>query len=286
MNFKKVGFIFFSLLVLFPLIFAIPQVPHAFYGNFVIDGNAGAIGCMICTEINDVTIASDCITTISSGIYGDNRMLIAQGATNGDIIKFKIGNIYAEENYTFLSGAVTNLDLNFIGANCSISSCGNNFVDGSDQCDGIDLDNQTCSSQGFLSGTLSCNSDCTFNTSSCVTSTNTNGGSSSNGSSGSSSSSGSSLIVDQDIDVSDSNVIEKPQSNLPGDLENNNSIDSLENNDVNQNITDVNSNSNIVEIQNDLNSTNNDSNKSLTWIIISLIILILIGIIYFLFFRK
>ncbi len=46
--------------------------------------------------------------------------------------------------------------------------CGNGLREGSEQCDGSDLGGQTCQSQGFPGGTLSCNGDCTFNTSGCT----------------------------------------------------------------------------------------------------------------------
>lgn len=46
--------------------------------------------------------------------------------------------------------------------------CSNNIVDAGEQCDGLALGGATCVSQGFSSGSLSCNSNCTFNTSSCV----------------------------------------------------------------------------------------------------------------------
>ena len=46
--------------------------------------------------------------------------------------------------------------------------CGNNLREGSESCDGIDLGGQTCTSQGFSGGTLSCNGNCTFNTSGCT----------------------------------------------------------------------------------------------------------------------
>jgi len=48
--------------------------------------------------------------------------------------------------------------------------CGNGIVDGSDQCDGADLDGQTCLGLGYtLGGTLTCTSGCAFETSGCVT---------------------------------------------------------------------------------------------------------------------
>lgn len=48
------------------------------------------------------------------------------------------------------------------------ASCGNGVVGTGEQCDGSNLAGATCVSQGFASGTLSCNANCTFNTSSCV----------------------------------------------------------------------------------------------------------------------
>ncbi len=47
--------------------------------------------------------------------------------------------------------------------------CGNNIQEGSEVCDGTDLDSQTCSTQSFVSGTLACASNClSFDTSACV----------------------------------------------------------------------------------------------------------------------
>lgn len=46
--------------------------------------------------------------------------------------------------------------------------CGNNIKEGGEQCDGTDLNSQTCVSRGFSSGNLSCNTDCTFNTTGCT----------------------------------------------------------------------------------------------------------------------
>lgn len=45
--------------------------------------------------------------------------------------------------------------------------CGNGIKEEGEECDGNDLDNQTCQSRGFSIGTLSCNLNCTFNTSAC-----------------------------------------------------------------------------------------------------------------------
>ncbi len=49
------------------------------------------------------------------------------------------------------------------------NTCGNHVVDPGEQCDGDDLNHQTCVSLGFAGGPpLTCNPDCTFDTSKCV----------------------------------------------------------------------------------------------------------------------
>ena len=46
--------------------------------------------------------------------------------------------------------------------------CGDDAVNqDSEECDGSDLADETCESQGFTSGTLDCNDDCTFDTDDC-----------------------------------------------------------------------------------------------------------------------
>lgn len=46
--------------------------------------------------------------------------------------------------------------------------CGDGDVECSEECDGADLDGETCISQGFTGGTLSCSGGCTFDTSACT----------------------------------------------------------------------------------------------------------------------
>jgi hypothetical protein len=47
-------------------------------------------------------------------------------------------------------------------------TCGDDVVDGDEQCDGTDLAGQDCASQGFDGGRLACADDCTFDTSGCT----------------------------------------------------------------------------------------------------------------------
>ena len=46
--------------------------------------------------------------------------------------------------------------------------CGDGVRDGEEQCDGNDLGEDTCQTQGFECGLLSCNADCTLNGSGCA----------------------------------------------------------------------------------------------------------------------
>ncbi|GBD34352.1 hypothetical protein HRbin35_00064 [bacterium HR35] len=54
--------------------------------------------------------------------------------------------------------------------------CGNNLKEPGEECDGPDLGGQSCVSLGYSGGTLSCNSNCTFNASQCTISPPSGGG--------------------------------------------------------------------------------------------------------------
>ncbi|HYD49915.1 MAG TPA: hypothetical protein VEB21_16270, partial [Terriglobales bacterium] len=70
-----------------------------------------------------------------------------------------------------LIAAVDRFANNQITINCGpgINTCGNGVKDGIDDCDGADLGAASCGSVGFRSGTLSCQPDCHFDVSGCVT---------------------------------------------------------------------------------------------------------------------
>jgi len=72
--------------------------------------------------------------------------------------------------------------------------CGNNFIDGGEQCDESKLNGATCISKGYDGGTLSCSSSCVYNFDGCYKNSDNggNGGSGGGSSGGSSGGSGSS----------------------------------------------------------------------------------------------
>jgi hypothetical protein len=55
-------------------------------------------------------------------------------------------------------------------------ACGNNVLDAGEQCDGSNLAGQSCAGLGYSGGTLSCNTNCTFNVSACTAASPPSGG--------------------------------------------------------------------------------------------------------------
>ncbi len=49
-----------------------------------------------------------------------------------------------------------------------LSVCGDDVVEDTEQCDGSDLNSQTCQGFGYTGGTLNCNNDCTFYFGNCT----------------------------------------------------------------------------------------------------------------------
>ena len=60
-----------------------------------------------------------------------------------------------------------------ISASVKLSVCGNDLVEGAENCDNLNLNNKTCVSLGYASGTLTCTVACEFNTSNCISSAST-----------------------------------------------------------------------------------------------------------------
>lgn len=55
-----------------------------------------------------------------------------------------------------------------VEATIKISVCGNEIVEGGEDCEGSDLGGKTCISLGYSGGTLSCDIACTFDTTNCL----------------------------------------------------------------------------------------------------------------------
>ena len=57
-----------------------------------------------------------------------------------------------------------------------VPGCGDSVIDSGEACDTANLAGETCATQGFTTGTLSCTASCTFNTSACSLSSGGGGG--------------------------------------------------------------------------------------------------------------
>lgn len=98
-------------------------------------------------------ISSLAIKSTSQAI--NNALTSATGADSLDYNSFNRGSLW-DDGALELGSTVSGTP----------ASCGDGTVNGSEQCDG---NTTTCSSLGFTSGTATCNPNCTWNTSSCVT---------------------------------------------------------------------------------------------------------------------
>ncbi len=56
-----------------------------------------------------------------------------------------------------------------VPATVKTSLCGDGIIEGPEECEGADLNDSSCASLGFTSGSLSCDSACGFDKSDCVT---------------------------------------------------------------------------------------------------------------------
>ena len=101
----------------FALVYAVPGIPHQFYGTVTVDGAPAPYGTLVEAKIDGVTYAT---TTTVSGDYGvdplftvpadDPDVVGKEGGEDGDIIDFYVDGVWASD-YTFQSGSVTLLNL-------------------------------------------------------------------------------------------------------------------------------------------------------------------------------
>ncbi len=142
--------------------------------NDVIGSDATLVGCgcwddgthktgTISTNANDVrctftdTDATACVVE-SGGGSEDFYFLITPGTNAAS----QSGKLYAQDGGT--SDVTPTIDFTL-----SNIVCGNNLKESTETCDGTALNSQTCVTQGFASGTLSCAANClSFVTSSCT----------------------------------------------------------------------------------------------------------------------
>lgn len=105
----------------------------------------------------------------------------------GFIILIFLGVLMAQD-ITFASSAL-------VRATIQITVCGNNVRETGEECDNADWGGANCVTLGYISGSLSCRPDCTFNKTNCSNSTGNQGGNAGGGGSGSATTVSTQIIV-------------------------------------------------------------------------------------------
>jgi hypothetical protein len=125
------------------IVFAIPGVPHQFYGEVKINGNPAPNNVLITAKVNGNEVAG---TSPENGKYGYNPIFYVSdpnGNREGDTIEFYVNNVKAAE-YTFKNGASTKLDLNVAITNF----CGDQICDSGETCKTCEKDCGKCKAGG------------------------------------------------------------------------------------------------------------------------------------------
>jgi len=73
-----------------------------------------------------------------------------------------VGGLLYIHNFAFAASGAVDIS-------GTVPGCGDGVIQSGESCDGSNLNGKSCSTQGFSGGILSCNSNCTFNTSGCTT---------------------------------------------------------------------------------------------------------------------
>ena len=105
-------------LLFFPItVFAVPGIPHQFYGNVTFDNGAAADGLSVQAKVGESVVGS---SVTKNGKYGVNPYLLlatkADGDWNVETVKFFVSGIDTSESFALEKGKYTNLDLSVPGS--------------------------------------------------------------------------------------------------------------------------------------------------------------------------
>ena len=132
--------------------------------------DAPLTGAQFGTVINECT--DNLATALGGGGLQDCPATLATCTTNLNACNASLdscpGNLTTcTTNLATCSGGLNTCTTNLTACQTTLGICGNGVKDGVEQCDGSDLGGATCSSLGFVSGTLACDSSCQFDTGGC-----------------------------------------------------------------------------------------------------------------------
>ena len=117
------------------------------------DNFTGTVKCSSSCEFDTSLCSNDLLSCPNGdGLY----------CQDNNLFRCTAGVYSLEENCSF--GCKINGQLN---DSCKSNPCGNGLIDIGEECDGVNIDNKSCISEGFDDGNLICNSNCKLDKSNC-----------------------------------------------------------------------------------------------------------------------
>ena len=114
----------------------------------------GTLACAGCgLDTSGCTLCGNGVRDLSETCDGGDL-----GGTSCEMLGFTGGTLACQTGCLFDTSACVGTP---------VAVCGDGVATSDEACDNSDLNGGSCSSLGFVSGTVSCNSDCTFNTDGC-----------------------------------------------------------------------------------------------------------------------
>ena len=102
-----------AFLILINCVYAVPGVPHQFYGDVIINGNPAPDNNIVTAVIEGITYT----TITKNSKYGYSPIFFVEDPNNlfwCEVINFYVNGFYVK-SYTFQNGKITKLDLNCTG---------------------------------------------------------------------------------------------------------------------------------------------------------------------------
>ena len=126
------------------------------------------LGTFYLSNVNQKTRDVTSLSNTTDKIGSDLNSSTTSGATGPGGATEWCGDNICNNGETTIT-CVADCPLGGGGGGGPTQTCNNNLIEGTEQCDGTDLDSETCVTKGYASGTLACNSTCdAFNVSACV----------------------------------------------------------------------------------------------------------------------
>lgn len=125
--------------------------------------------CAACPTGAELTPPLDTFGSLSNGEATDASVGDASSSSadaSGDASATSTDPTAADESSTTKPG--TSETDSADGSTGAPLVCGDGMIGGDEQCDGDELGGEDCVSQGFVTGTLACKKDCTFDTATCA----------------------------------------------------------------------------------------------------------------------